>query len=85
LRLVLVDARGAVAHTTFVNALEGAEYDRVVLVAGFGRAGADIGATIGPPRLADTAAEPKTSTSADPSSLRSPGRHYSINASFLAT
>ena len=73
LRLVLVDARGVVADTTFVNALEGAEYERVVLVAGFGRAGADVGATIGPPRLADTAAETKTSTKADPSALRSSG------------
>jgi hypothetical protein len=44
LRLVLVDARGAVADTTFVNVLQSAEHDSAVLVAGFGRANAHVGA-----------------------------------------
>ena len=44
LQLVLVDARGAVADTTFVNVLQSAEHDPAVLVAGFGRANAHVGA-----------------------------------------
>ena len=44
LRLVLIDARGAVADTTFVNLLQSTEHDPVVLVAGFGVASAHVGA-----------------------------------------
>ena len=44
LRLTLVDARGAVAETAFVNLLQNAEEEPVVLVAGFGRASAPVGA-----------------------------------------
>jgi len=44
LRLVLVDARGAVADATFVNLLQSTEHEPVVLVAGFGRASTHVGA-----------------------------------------
>lgn len=44
LHLALVDARGAMADTTFVNLLQIAEHEPVVLVAGFGRASAHVGA-----------------------------------------
>ena len=64
LQLVLVDARGAVAETTFVNLLQSTEEKPVVLVAGFGRASAPLGAVRRPsPRATDN-------ESADPS-LRS--------------
>ena len=45
LRLLLVDTRGAVADTAFVNLLQGTEQENVVLVAGFGPASAHVGAT----------------------------------------
>ncbi|HKN65393.1 MAG TPA: hypothetical protein VJW73_03910 [Gemmatimonadaceae bacterium] len=44
LQLVLVDARGALAQTAFVNLLQSTEEEPVVLVAGFGRASAHVGA-----------------------------------------
>ena len=60
LQLVLVDARGAAAETTFVNLLQSTEEEPVVLVAGFGRASAPVGAV----------RRPSPKKSADPS-LRS--------------
>ena len=53
LQLVLVDARGAVADTTFVNVLQSAEHNQAVLVAGFGRASAHVGA-MRPPTVVAT-------------------------------
>ena len=44
LQLVLVDARGAVADTTFVNVLQSADESPVVLIAGFSHASAHVGA-----------------------------------------
>jgi len=44
LQLVLLDARGAVAETTFVNLLQSAQQSSVILVAGFADASAHIGA-----------------------------------------
>ena len=52
LRLLLVDARGAVAETAFVNLLQSTEDQPVVLIAGFGRASAAVGAVRRPsPRV----------------------------------
>jgi hypothetical protein len=48
LQLVLVDARGAAADTSFVNLLQSAETDSVALIAGFGKASAHIGALLSP-------------------------------------
>ena len=56
LQLVLVDARGAVADTTFVNVLQSAESNGVVLVAGFGRANAPVGAALQSGPMDDAAA-----------------------------
>ena len=56
LQLVLVDARGAVADTTFVNLLQSADESPVVLIAGFSRASAQVGAVAPPGRLDDSAA-----------------------------
>jgi len=44
LQLALVDARGAAADTTFVNVLQSADESPVVLIAGFSRASAHVGA-----------------------------------------
>jgi len=44
LRFVLMDARGAVADASFVNLLQPASDDRVVVVAGFSHASAHAGA-----------------------------------------
>jgi hypothetical protein len=52
LQLVLVDARGAVADTTFVNLVQSAEQEPVVLVAGFGFASAHVGAVQSPSGVA---------------------------------
>ena len=53
LQLVLIDARGEVAETTFVNLLQSEQHEPVVLVAGFGRANAAVGARRRPaPKLA---------------------------------
>lgn len=49
LQLALVDARGAVADTTFVNVLQADEANPVILIAGFGRANAQVGALLSPP------------------------------------
>ena len=51
LQLVLVDARGAVADTTFVNVLQSDEASPVVLIAGFARASAHVGALLSPQAL----------------------------------
>ena len=56
LQLVLVDARGAVADATFVNVLQSAETHDVVLVAGFARANATVGAVLPRGSLDDAAA-----------------------------
>lgn len=55
LHVVLVDARGAVAETSFVNLLQGGEEKPVILVAGFGPAKAHVGAVrlLSPRRSAD--------------------------------
>ena len=58
LQLVLVDARGAVADTSFVNVLQSAETNAVVLVAGFGPANAPVGAVLPGGRVDDAAAAP---------------------------
>jgi hypothetical protein len=50
LQLLLVDARGAVAETSFVNLLQSTEEQPVVLIAGFGRASAAVGAVPRPSR-----------------------------------
>ena len=56
LQLVLLDARGAVADTTFVNLLQSDDANPVVLIAGFGRADARVGAIPPKPPLEDTTA-----------------------------
>jgi len=48
LQLVLVDARGSVADTSFVNVLQSAETESVVVIAGFSRASAHVGALLSP-------------------------------------
>jgi hypothetical protein len=44
LQLALIDARGTAADTTFVNVLQSSTESAVVLLAGFGRASAHVGA-----------------------------------------